>query len=280
MTSSPAPSGPDAGSGSAPTTITILGLGEVGRIYGAALASVGHDVLGFDPFSTGPINGITVIDDLGRAVERAEMVLALTPASAGLSVAQEAAGALRPGTLYADFTSAAPSAKQELTAVFAGVERVRLADVAILGPVVQQGASTPLMAAGDGAEDLAPMLRALGADVQVVDGGIGAAMGHKLVRSVFMKSLAAAVTEAVHAGRAAGNEQWIRDQIARELAGDGQATIDRFLRGSVLHATRRSHEMEAVVEYLGELGVTPTMSRAAAEVHRALQEGSSNLPIS
>ncbi|APX34981.1 phosphogluconate dehydrogenase [Brachybacterium sp. P6-10-X1] len=254
--------------------MAILGLGEVGRIYGAALAAAGHEVLGYDPYSTGAVEGLTVLDDLEAAVERADMVFTLTPASVGLSVAREAAPALRPGTLYADFTSAAPAAKQELTGVFACVPGVRPADVAILGPVVQLGAGTPLMTAGPGARALAPILRTLGADVQVVEGEIGAAMGHKLVRSVFMKSLAAAVTEAVRAGRAAGHEEWIRGQIARELSGDGQGTIDRFLRGSVLHAARRHQEMESVAGYLDDLGVTPTMSRAAAEVHRALQDES------
>lgn len=277
----PAPStshSPDTGTDVTATTIAVLGLGEVGRVYGAALAAAGHDVLGYDAFSSSPVEGITVLDDLATAVARADMVFTLTPASVGLSVAREAAPALRPGALYADFTSAAPAAKQELTEVFANVPGVRAVDVAILGPVVQQGASTPLMAAGPGAEELAPILRTLGADVQVVDGGIGAAMGHKMVRSVFMKSLAATVTEAVRAGRAAGHEEWIREQIARELSGDGQRTIDRFLRGSVLHAARRQQEMESVGGYLDGLGVRPTMTRAAAEVHRALQEEDASAP--
>lgn len=265
------PSGPDSGARPAPLTIAVLGLGEVGRIYGTALAAAGHDVYGYDAFSTAPVDGVTVVDDIARAVERADAVFTLTPATVGLSVAREAAAVLRSGTLYADFTSAAPPAKQELSEVFSAVPGVRLVDVAILGPVVQLGPSTPLMAAGPGAGELAPVLRALEADVQVVDGEMGAAMGHKLVRSVFMKSLAAAVTEAVRAGRAAGHEEWIREQIARELSGDGQKTIDRFLRGSVLHAARRSQEMGSVAEYLSELGVQPTMSRAAAKFHRSLQ---------
>jgi 3-hydroxyisobutyrate dehydrogenase-like beta-hydroxyacid dehydrogenase len=114
-------------------------------------------------------------------------------------------------------------------------------------------------------------MRTLGAPIEVVDGVLGDAMGHKLLRSVFMKSLAAAVTEAVTAGRAAGHEEWIRSQIARELSGDGQRTIDRFLRGTVLHAARRSEEMEAATRYLEQLGVTPTMSQAAATLHRDAQ---------
>ena len=97
-------------------------------------------------------------------------------------------------------------------------------------------------------------------------------MAHKLLRSVFMKGLASLIGEAVEAGRAAGYEDWIRDQIARQLAGDGHAVLERLLQGTRTHATRRHHEMEAAVEYLGTLGVPPTMSRATAAAHSAIAQ--------
>ena len=75
-------------------------------------------------------------------------------------------------------------------------------------------------------------------------------MAHKLLRSVLMKGLASVVVEAVTAGRAAGLEEWIRAQIAGQLAGDGQAVIDRFLTGTAKHALRRSKEMQDTASYL------------------------------
>ena len=80
-------------------------------------------------------------------------------------------------------------------------------------------------------------------------------MAHKLLRSVLMKGLASVVVEAVTAGRAAGLEDWIRAQIAGQLAGDGQAVIDRFLTGTAKHAVRRSKEMQDTASYLSDLGV-------------------------
>jgi 3-hydroxyisobutyrate dehydrogenase-like beta-hydroxyacid dehydrogenase len=50
--------------------------------------------------------------------------------------------------------------------------------------------------------------------VDVLPGPPGAAAARKLVRSVFYKGLAAAVTEALRAARAAGCEPWLRDNIA------------------------------------------------------------------
>lgn len=255
-----------------PPSVAILGLGEAGRIYGAALAAVGHDVVGFDPRATGDVAGVVRAADPHEAVGDADVVLSLTAAVASRSVAEATVDSLRERAVYADFTSSAPEAKRGLEDVFARRADVRLCDVAILGPVVRHGPRTPLMAVGPAAGDVAQVMGGVGAPVEVAEGSLGDAMGHKLLRSVFMKGLAAIVTEAVHAGRAAGYEEWIRDQIAKELSGDAQQTIDRFLRGSVLHADRRAAEMDAVTDYLERLGVPSTMSHAAAEHLRALRD--------
>ncbi|GAB3440963.1 NAD(P)-dependent oxidoreductase [Actinophytocola sediminis] len=253
-------------------TVAVLGLGEAGRIYGTALAEAGHRVRGHDPYADGPFHGIEKAGRARDAVADADVVLTLTSAAASRGVAESVLDHLAPGAAYLDCTSSAPRAKESVAELFAARPDVTVADVAILGPVSQLGVATPLMAAGPAAETAAGLMRPLGAGVVVLDGQVGDAMAHKLLRSVFMKGVAAAITEAVTAGRAVGMEDWIRDQIANTLAGDGQRTIDRFLRGSVLHARRRGDEMEAAAAYLTELGVDATMATATARHLRRLAQ--------
>lgn len=241
---------------------TVIGLGEAGRIYAHALQGLGHDVLGYDVAPI-PTPGLPRATSMAEAVGRADVVIVMTTARASLPVARDAAPHLAPGTVYADFTSAAPSGKLALGQVLpAGVQA---ADIAILGPVIALGVSTPLMAAGPGADRIAELMRPIGASVEVVHGALGDAMAHKLLRSIVMKGLAAVVCEAVEAGRLAGYEEWVRGQIAAELAGDGQATIDRFISGSAKHAARRADEMTVVADYCGALGAPSHMSAAARD---------------
>lgn len=248
---------------------TVIGLGEAGQIYARALQRTGHDVLGYDVAPT-PTPGLPRASTMAEAVGTADAVLVMTTARASLPVAREAAPHLAPGTLYADFTSAAPSAKRALEQELpAGVQA---ADIAILGPVISLGESTPLMAAGPGSERIAELLRPIGAPVEVVHGANGDAMAHKLLRSIVMKGLAAVVCEAVEAGRRAGYEEWVRGQIAAELSGDGQATIDRFLTGSIKHAARRADEMAAVADYCEALGAPSQMSAATRDSLLALAD--------
>lgn len=244
------------------TACTVIGLGEAGATYAAALVAAGHSVTGFDPVAPSTPAGVTRAATAAQACAGADIVLVLTGAAAARSVAQECLPVLPAGSCYADFTSSSPHVMQELGQL---PGEALFADVAILGPVPTQGVKTPLMVSGPGSRAVADLLSPLGADVEIADGEPGAAMAHKLLRSVLMKGLASVVVEAVTAGRAAGLEEWIRAQIARQLAGDGQAVIDRFLTGTSKHALRRSREMQDTASYLSaDLGVPAEMTAASA----------------
>lgn len=49
--------------------IAIIGLGEAGSRYAAALAALGHEVVGFDPAVQAPVEGATLSPSvpIGRA---------------------------------------------------------------------------------------------------------------------------------------------------------------------------------------------------------------------
>lgn len=243
------------------TACTVIGLGEAGATYAAALTAAGHTVTGFDPVAPTTPAGVTRAATAAEACAGADVVLVLTGAGAARAVARECLPVLPAGSCYADFTSSSPQVMSELGQL---PSRAAFADVAILGPVPMLGAKTPLMVSGPGSEAVADLLAPVGAEIEIADGGPGAAMAHKLLRSVLMKGLASVVVEAVTAGRAAGLEQWIRAQIAGQLAGDGQAVIDRFLTGTAKHALRRSKEMQDTASYLSDLGVPAEMTSASA----------------
>ncbi|HKU03289.1 MAG TPA: DUF1932 domain-containing protein [Arthrobacter sp.] len=243
------------------TACTVIGLGEAGATYAAALAAAGHQVTGFDPVAPTTPEGVVRMATTAEACAGADIVLVMTGAAAARSVAQECLPVLGDGSVYADFTSSSPGVMQELGQL---PSKAGFADVAILGPVSALGEKTPLMVSGPGAQAVAGLLRPLGVQVEIAAGEPGAAMAHKLLRSVLMKGLASVVVEAVTAGQAAGLEDWIRGQIANQLAGDGQAVIDRFLTGTAKHAVRRSKEMQDTASYLSDLGVPAEMTTASA----------------
>ena len=184
------------------------------------------------------------------------MVLSLNAAAVALAAARDVADALGSAALYADLNTSAPQVKREIAAALP----VQFADVALVGRRPELGPRDSGARIGGGAERFAELFRPLGMPVEVVGPEPGDAAGLKLLRSVFMKGIAAAALETLEAARAAGVEERLRADIAAVI---GEPLLERLLTGSRTHAARRVDEMRAAAAYLEELGVEPHVARAA-----------------
>jgi 3-hydroxyisobutyrate dehydrogenase-like beta-hydroxyacid dehydrogenase len=253
-------------------TVAVLGLGEAGSAIAADLSAAGAIVRGFDPRAPAASIGIIECGGDADACRGADVVLSLTTAHEALDALKASLPGLSPGTIYADLNTSSSSLKEALSSLAGGAGVARFADVALMAPVPGKGLHTPMLVSGPAAGDYARLLGGLGAQVEVLAGPPGAAADRKLVRSVFFKGLAAAVTESLRAARAAGCEDWIRTNIAAELTAASTATIDRLEQGSIQHARRRAEEMSDAAGLLRELGIPPRIAVASEEWLRQLME--------
>lgn len=254
--------------------IAVLGLGEAGAIYAHGLAERGAEVVGFDPVVLEPPAGVTRLGSIGDAVDGAGLVLSLVGARAADAVLAEALPRMLSTAAFADFNTGAPAHKRALAAR-AAAAGIPFADVAVMAPVPRAGLGTELFASGDGAALASGALGDYGLPIRVVGSDAGDAAGLKLVRSVFMKGLAALVFESLDAAERIGATAEVRAQVASELGPDGDALIQRLLDGTRQHAARREHEMRDTRDFLVELGVPPRMTDGTIAWLHALQDGDS-----
>jgi 3-hydroxyisobutyrate dehydrogenase-like beta-hydroxyacid dehydrogenase len=258
-----------AGHGSEPLVVAVLGLGEAGSRLAADLAAAGADVRGYDPT---PAAGAGVADrrpDPVSAVVGSDVVLNVTAAAVAIEAARAALPGLVPEAVYADLNTGSPELKRVLAGLVTRAG-ARFADVALLGPVPARGLRTPALAAGPGAADFAGRMTPLGMPVEVVSETPGDAAALKLLRSVFMKGLAASALESLEAAGAAGHAAWLETEIAEVI---GQPLLERLLTGSRAHAARRADEMTAATELLEALGVEPRIASASASLLADLAGG-------
>jgi 3-hydroxyisobutyrate dehydrogenase-like beta-hydroxyacid dehydrogenase len=264
--------------------IAVLGLGEAGSAIASDLVASGVRVRGYDPVVTAAEPVIDTASE-AEAARGAHLVLSVNSAKAAVDALRaglpgvchrsqprrgEGQGeSRRPDVLWADLNTASPGTKRQLADI-AGKAGVAFADVAMLAPVPGRGLRVPMLASGTGAARYAAIFTSLGADIGVLDGPAGLAASRKLLRSVFYKGMAAAMVEALDAARAMGDEQWLRDHIAAELAAMDAATLARITDGTRRHAVRRAAEMEAAADMLTELGVPPLMADASRALHTRL----------
>src|SRR4051794_16542209 len=94
-----------------------------------------------------------------------------------------------------------------------------------------------------------------------------------LLRSIFMKGLAALVFESVPAAERIGAGAWIRDELAGELGPGGPELVEGLLSGTRRHAERRQHEMQDVQAFLSTLHTPAWMTESTIRWLRAIAAG-------
>jgi len=271
---------------SKPSTIAIIGLGEVGETFAAALKE--QNDISLTAAGSGSARSAAVARRLGitpvsaaDAVTDADLVLICAVASSLEPIFREIRDALKPGALVADMTSAT---RAQVQAAYGSetAGRARCIDVAIMGAVSMQGARTPLIAAGAAAEELATVMTRLGFAVRSLpDSRVGDASVVKLMRSVFAKGLEALMIESALAAEALG----VSDEFLRQLDNSDSMPmrehLEMYLRTHPRHAGRRGIEMKAAEEQLLSAGLPSLTTRAAIERYQRtihLIEAGAELP--
>ena len=124
-----------------------------------------------------------------------------------------------------------------------------------------------MLGLGEAGGTIAGDLRASGADVRGYDPlpethpdvatPVEAVEGADVVISL------TTAAEALAAARAAGVEEWMREELVGLFGTTDEAALVRMEQGSRRHARRRAHELGDVAALLGELGVASPLSDAA-----------------
>lgn len=249
--------------------IAILGIGEAGGSFARDLIGKGVKVRGWDPEPRNIPDGLDFASSNPAAALGADIVLSVNWASVAADVATEVAPVLKPNQLFADLNTAAPQLKRDIAPI---IERTGawFVDAALMDPVPHKGLGTDVYASGSGAEAFAENMTPLGMPVTVLDKEAGNAATHKLVRSIMYKGVAAVILECLEAAEVLNMKDYARSQMMKII--NDETMIDRFVSGSIKHAERRMHEMEAVVEMLDFIGVSAFTSQAAKERLKEIME--------
>src|SRR5207248_3902187 len=170
------------------------------------------------------------------------------------SQAEACAPAIRQGTWYLDFNSASPGAKRRAAALIDGAHG-RYVEGAVMTSVPPYRIKVPLLLGGGGAQELAPLLIALGFDAKVSSDQLGVASAVKMCRSVMIKGLEAMVIEAYTTARAYGVEDAVLASLKETFPGiDWEKQGAYFFQRVIEHGRRRSEEVREVAQTVREIG--------------------------
>ena len=258
--------------------IALVGYGEVGRIFGASLASGGvRGVKAFDMRIgegewAGPAkaraaqDGVILCADARTAVHDANVVICAVTAARTADAARSIAQACANGTWVLDVNSASPRMKRECAAM---VEEAgaRYVEAAILNAVPPQGIRVPMLLGGPNAPSALPVLQSLGFNASVGSQELGTVSAIKLCRSVVMKGIEALVVESLLAARRYGVEREVIASLRESYPGLDWDRLPTYVWTRVMrHGARRAEEMRESAATVRDAGVEPRMSGATAEL--------------
>lgn len=215
---------------------------------------------------------VTCCDTVEEAVLGADLVFCTVTADQAVTAARNAAVFLKPGQIWLDLNSCAPSSKATSAGVIEATGAAYV-DVAVMAPVYPKLNLVPLLLAGPHAETAAPILESLPMAPRVVAGPVGAASSIKMIRSVMVKGLEALTAECTLAAVAAGVQEEVFASLLKSHPGtDWPSQASYNFERSLVHGERRAAEMEEVVKTLTDLGLPAEMARATVGWQRKLSQ--------
>lgn len=254
--------------------VLFIGFGEAGFNIAAGLKEEGLTDMGtFDVNAEAPDfaetfqkrvreSGVRVFSDLASACAEAEFIFSLNSAKAALSVAQGVFAFLKPGQVFVDMNSAAPTVKEAINAL-PRQSGVLFCDAGIMGTVPGNRHKVPMFLAGEGARAFADAFAGYSMKLTVLDAPAGGPSAIKMLKSVVMKGLPQLMFESFEGAMKYGVLDTLAASLASSLEGKSiQKLADTFIARTLIHAGRRSAEMRDVLETLNALHVDAAMVKA------------------
>lgn len=256
--------------------IAFIGFGEVGQTFSRGLlanegvAIRAYDLL-FDSEAGGRLEaaaqelGVVCASSAQEACSTAAFVFSAVTADRAEAVASEAAAWLKPGQVFVDVNSAAPSTKQRAAqaVIASGADYL---EAAVMAPVLKPGLKVAILSGGPKAQAVSEALNGLGMNLTPVSEVYGRASAMKLCRSIVIKGL-----EALMVDCAAACEAWdVKDPVFASLNAtfpsiDFHALAADMRERVATHGVRRSAEMREAAEMLAVASLHPGLAQAIAD---------------
>jgi 3-hydroxyisobutyrate dehydrogenase-like beta-hydroxyacid dehydrogenase len=252
--------------------LVFIGFGEAAFHMATGLKDAGISRLGaydayHDDSSAGPLimqrakqAQVTLFTSLHEACREARFIICLTSANGALALAERILVQLTPGQHYIDMNSAAPAVKQAIEQL-PRAAGVGFCDAAIMGTVPGNNHRVPILLAGSAARAFEQAFTPRGMQLTVLEAAPGAASAIKMLKSIVMKGLPQLFIESFQAAERFGVLDTLVASLGDSLNGKTvEQLANTFTARTLIHAKRRSAELDDVVGTLEDAGLDASMS--------------------
>lgn len=257
--------------------IGFIGYGEAAYNISLGLGNEGlAGIVAYDAMADDPVMGklvksraaeakVTLKETAKEVAKECDMIFAAVPSSFTLDVCNSICEVLDAGKLYVDVSASTPAVKEKIWNAIRD-SGVLFVDAAMLGSLPKDKHQVPITASGNGAEAFKEKMTPYGMKITTVGEKEGAASAIKLVRSIYMKGIAALMIEMVQAADAYGVADEVISSISESMDNiPFTSHLDRLVTGTAIHCHRRAAELKGSIAMLTECGLGAEMTAAAKE---------------
>ncbi len=264
--------------------VGFIGFGEAAYYISMGLKDEGvSGIVAYDAMLEHPVAGkkikqraqdsrVKLLVSPADTVDTTDFLFVAVPAVNAQDVCNEITPFLKPGQLYIDVSASTPKVKESFEKM---VEKsgALYVDAAMLGSLPLNRHKVPITASGSGAEKFKETMSKKGMNITCVGSQAGSASAIKLIRSVFMKGIAALMLEMLEGAY----KYNVMDEVVSSLSAsmDGisfESHLKRLITGTAVHAKRRAEELNGSVQMLMDRDVDNAMVKASKYKHEYLAE--------
>lgn len=203
-------------------------------------------------------------ESAAEVCRRADVIFSAVPSNYAIAAAEGGLDGVHAGLLYADVSTATPADKKKISEMIAARGGTYI-DGAMMGTLLKDRHQVPMLLSGKGAAELKEKMAPYHMRMDVVGDTPGTATSMKFIRSITAKGISCLLFESLQAAQKFGVEEEI---VASFLDSYGEGflkIINGYVSGAIIHADRREHEMQNVVDFLKSEGLPYTMAEASRE---------------
>ena len=255
-------------------TIGFIGFGEVAYTFSKAMRTAGADIIVYDKLFEEEEKAFkkkqlakeidVSTETLGTLLEESSIILSTVTTQEASNVATKCAPMLRPEQIFVDLNSTSPRKKIEISRIIQDSKAV-FVEGAILEAIGTAGSKTRILIGGPEGQNITSILNGYGLNAVFYSQQIGRASAFKMFRSIFTKGVEALLLEMLVAGKRAGIEEDLWEDVTRLMK---SRPFDEIAKTWILtHATaseRRYHEMLQVLEAMNEIGIKPLVAEGTS----------------
>ena len=202
-----------------------------------------------------------MLENTAEVCRKSDVVISAVPSNYAVTAAEHALDGIKEGQPFMDVSTATPIEKKKISGMVKAKGGL-FVDGAMMGALLKDKHQVPMLLSGDGAAVFRDKMEPYHMRLEIVDGEAGTATSIKFIRSITAKGLSCLLIESLQAAQRFGVEQTIVDSFIDTFGPDFIGIINGYISGAIIHAERREHELENVVNFLKSESLPYTMAEA------------------